>query len=368
MAKERRVFVGTYTEPIRFGTGKVLEGKGQGIYAYRLDASSGSMEQINLAEGGPNPSYLALDPSCRYLYAVNELKAFEGAPSGAVSAFSVDLDSGELRFLNRKPSHGTDPCHLTVHPSGRYVLVANFMSGSVCVLPIRGDGSLGDATEVIQHRGSSVDPARQSGPHAHAVVLDEAGRHAFVPDLGLDRVMVYKFDSERGTLAPHDEPWVETAPGAGPRQLVLHPRGGYAYLINELDSTMTAFRYDGDRGTLCEIQTLSTLPKGFAGASTCAEVQIAPSGKFLYGSNRGHDSIVIYAIDQADGTLTCVGHQSTLGRTPRHFVVGPEGVFLLAANQDTDNLVVFRLDPASGELVATGHSVDVPTPVCVRVI
>jgi 6-phosphogluconolactonase len=248
------------------------------------------------------------------------------------------------------------------------VLVANFMSGSVCVLPIRGDGSLGHATEVIQHRGSSVDPARQSGPHAHAVVLDEAGRYAFVPDLGLDRVMVYRFDSERGTLTPHDEPWVETAPGAGPRQLVLHPRGGYAYLINELDSTMTAFRYDGDRGTLREMQTLSTLPEGFAGASTCAEVQIAPSGKFLYGSNRGHDSIVIYAIDQADGTLTCVGHQSTLGRTPRHFAVGPEGVFLLAANQDTDNLVVFRPDPASGELVATGHSVHVPTPVCVRVV
>jgi 6-phosphogluconolactonase len=256
---------------------------------------------------------------------------------------------------------------VTVHKTGRYVLVANFMSGSVCVLPIRENGSLGDATEVIQHRGSSVDPVRQSGPHAHAVALDEAGRYVFVPDLGIDKVMVYRFDAERGKLEPHDEPWVETAPGAGPRQLVMHPQGGYAYLVNELASTMTAFRCDGAEGTLREIQTLSTLPEGFGGASTCAEVQISPSGKFLYGSNRGHDSIVIYAIDQVDGTLTRVAHQSTLGKIPRHFVVDPAGEFLLVANQDTDNVVVFRLDPTSGELVDTGHRVDVPTPVCVAV-
>jgi 6-phosphogluconolactonase len=367
MSKSRLVFIGTYTEPIRFGTGKILEGKGKGIYVYRLDGSSGSMEQVALVEGGPNPSFLAFDPSHRFLYAVNELKEFEGAPTGAVSAFSVDQDSGELRFLNRKPTHGTDPCHVSVHQSGRYVLVANFMSGSVCILPIREDGSLGDATEVVQHRGSSVDPVRQSGPHAHAVVLDDSGHYVFVPDLGIDKVMVYRFDAERGKLEPHDEPWVETAAGAGPRQLVIHPHDGYAYLINELASTMTAFRYDRVQGTLREIQTLSTLPVDFEGASTCAEVQISPSGKFLYGSNRGHDSIVIYSIDRADGTLTCVGHQSTRGKTPRHFVVDPAGEFLLAANQDSDNVVVFRLDPASGELVDTGHRVGVPTPVCVAV-
>jgi len=362
------VFVGTYTEPILFGTGKILEGKGKGIYVYRLDASLGSMEQCGLAEAGPNPSYLAFHPSRRFLYAVNELKEFEGAPSGAVSAFSLDSDSGKLSFLNRKPTHGTDPCHVTVHRTGRYVLVANFMSGSVCVLPIREDGSLGDATDVIQHRGSSADPARQSGPHAHAVTLDDTGRYAFVPDLGIDKLMIYTFEANRGKLEPNDQPWVEVTAGAGPRQLVMHPRGGYAYLINELDSTMTAFRYDRDRGILQEIQTLSTLPEDFKGASTCAEVQISPSGKFLYGSNRGHDSIVIYAIDQMDGTLTCIGHESTRGKTPRHFAVGPAGEFLLAANQDTGNVVTFRLDPASGELTATGHSVDVPTPVCVKVM
>ena len=368
MSKQRLVFVGTYTEPIRFGTGKILEGKGKGIYVYRLDISSGSMEQISLVEGVPNPSYLAFDPSHRFLYAVNELKEFEGAPTGAISAFTVGSSSGKLRFLNRKPTHGTDPCHLTVDKTGRYVLVANFMSGSVCVLPIREDGSLGDTTDVIQHRGSSADPLRQSGPHAHAVTLDDTGRYVFVPDLGIDKLMVYRFDTNQGTLEPNEKPWVEAPAGAGPRQLVMHPRGGYAYLINELDSTMMAFRYDGDRGSLREIQTLSTLPEDFKGASTCAEVQITPSGKFLYGSKRGHDSIVIYAIDQKDGTLTCVGHKSTQGKTPRNFTVDPAGEFLLAANQDTDSIVSFRLDPASGELVATGHSADVPTPVCVKVM
>jgi 6-phosphogluconolactonase len=368
MSKQRLVLIGTYTEPIRFGTGKILEGQGKGIYLYRLDVSSGSLEPCGLAEGVPNPSYLALDPARRFLYAVNEIKEFEGAPTGAVSAFSIDPGGGGLRFLNRKPTYGTDPCHLAVHKSGRYVLVANFMSGSVCVLPIREDGSLGDATDVVQHRGSSVDPLRQSGPHAHAITLDDTGRYVFVPDLGLDRLMVYTFDAQRGQLRPHDEPWVQVAAGAGPRQLVMHPQGGYAYLINELDSTMTAFRYDGEGGTLREIQTLSTLPADFEGPSTCAEVQISPSGRFLYGSNRGHDSIVIYAIDRVDGTLACVGHSSTQGKTPRHFALDPAGEFLLAANQDTNSVVTFRLDPASGEPVPTGHSADVPTPVCVIVI
>jgi 6-phosphogluconolactonase len=368
MSKQRLLFIGTYTEPIRFGTGKILEGKGKGIYVYRLDVSSGSMEQCGLAEGVPNPSYLAFDPSHRFLYAVNELKEFEGAPTGAVSAFSVNPGSGKLSFLNRKPTHGTDPCHLTVDKTGRYVLVANFMSGSVCVLPIREDGSLGDATDMIQHRGSSIDPLRQAGPHAHAVTLDDTGRYVFVPDLGTDKLMIYRFDANRGKLEPNEEPWVDLTAGAGPRQLVMHPRGGYAYLINELDSTMTAFRYDRDRGILREIQTLSTLPEDFEGASTCAEVQVSPSGKFLYGSNRGHDSIVIYAIDQTDGMLTCIGHESTQGKTPRHFAIGPAGEFLLAVNQDTDSIVPFRLDPASGGLMATGHSADVPTPVCVKVM
>jgi len=347
MSKHRLVFIGTYTEGIVSKTGQIFKGMGmgKGIYVYKLDVTSGLMKQCGLAEGVPNPSYLTFDPARRFLYAVNELKEFEGAPSGAVSAFSLDAGSGELRFLNMKPSHGTDPCHLTLDKTGRHVLVANFMSGSVCVLPIRENGSLGDATEVIQHRGSSVDPVRQSGPHAHAVALDDTGRYVFVPDLGIDKVMVYTLDPDRGKLKPHDQPWVELSAGAGPRQLVMHPQDRYAYLINELDSTMTAFRYDRDSGTLRESQTLSTLPEGFEGASTCAEVQISPSGRFLYGSNRGHDSIVIYAINQLDGTLTCVGHESTQGKTPRNFAVDPAGGFLLVFASD-------KASPPAGELHA----------------
>lgn len=368
MPAHRLVFIGTYTEPILFGTGKVLQGKGAGVYVYRLDLSSGGLEQTPVTEVTRNPSYLAFAPSGRFLYAVNELKEFDGQAGGAVSAFALDPESGALRFLNQQASHGTDPCHLTVDPSGRNVLVANFMSGSVCVLPIREDGSLDEASEVIQHEGSSVDPVRQAGPHAHAVTLDPSGRYAFVPDLGLDKLMIYQLDAERGKLSPFQQPWIDLAPGAGPRQLVFHPGGGYAYLINELDSTMTAFRYDPATGALQEIQTLSTLPAGFDGHSTCAEVQVSPSGRFLYGSNRGHDSIVYYAIDPSDGRLTLLGHRSTGGKTPRNFTVTPDGEFLLAANQDSGNIVSFRLDPDSGDLTPTGHQIAVPTPVCVKVL
>jgi 6-phosphogluconolactonase len=368
MGKQRLIFVGTYTEPILFGSGKILKGKGKGIHVYRFDADLGTMSEERIMDARPNPSYLVTDPSCRFLYAVNELKEFEGAPTGAISAFSMDADSGELQFLNRKPTHGTDPCHVTVHQSGRYVLVANFMSGSVCVLPICEDGSLGDATDVIQHHGSSVDPARQAGPHAHAVVLDKTGSHVFIPDLGLDKVMIYRFDKRHGQLRPHDPPWIEGTPGSGPRQLVLHPSARYAYLINELDSTMTAFQYNEEKATLREIQTVPTLPEGFQGTNTCAEIQISPSGEFLYGSNRGHNSIVTYAIRPSDGTLVYVGHQSTRGSTPRHFAVDPGGDFVLVANQDSDNIVVFAIDLATGELVPTAHGVQVPTPVCVRIV
>ncbi len=335
---------------------------------YELDASSGSMKLRNVAQAGPNPSYLTFDSSQRSLYAVNELKEYSGAPCGAVSAFSVDPESGELRLLNRQPSHGTDPCHLIVDKTGKYVLVANFMSGGVCVLPILKDGSLGDATDVIKHQGSSVDTVRQNGPHAHGITLDETGRYVFVPDLGLDKLMIYRFDPERGKLEPNNPPWVSVLPGAGPRQLVMHPTGRYAYLINELNSTVTAFRYDRKKGSMKEIQTLSTLPGEFKGVTNCAELQISPLGKFLYGSNRGHDSIVTYTIDPMDGTLRCIGHKSTEGKTPRHFIIDRDGEFLLVANQDTDNLVMFRLDPASGEPSNRGDSIDVPTPVCVKII
>ncbi len=366
MTNEMLVYVGTYTEPIRFGTGKVLQGKGEGIHVFRMDHSSGSLEPVCTAAGIDNPSYLAFDPSQRFLYAVNELKSYEGKPSGTVSAFAVDPMTGTLAFLNKRLTHGTDPCHLLVEKHRKCVLVANFMSGSVCVLPVLADGSLAEASHVIQHQGSSIDPNRQRGPHAHSITLDEANGFAFVPDLGLDKLVVYRLDPDRGKLEPHDTPWLAVKPGAGPRHLAFHPSGRFAYLINELDSTVLALLYDGEWGVFRERQVVQTLPEGFSGESACADVQLAPSGAFAYASNRGHDSIAIFRVDQQTGDLTCVGHAATLGRTPRHFGIDPTGMFLLAANQDSDTIVTFRIDPETGGLVPTGHVTSVPTPVCVK--
>ena len=368
MTTNYTVYIGTYTDPILFGTGKILDGKGEGIYVYRMDSVSGAMEFITTISGTTNPSYLAFNADCSHLYAVNELKSYQDEPTGTVSAFAVDSKTGQLTFLNKKPTHGTDPCHLTVDKTGKHVLLANFMSGSVCVLPIQADGSLGDASDFIQHRGAGIDPARQQGPHAHAVTLDDANRYAFVPDLGLDKTLIYRFDAESGKLAPNEAPWVAVKPGAGPRHLVFHPKGRYAYLINELDSTVTAYGYDGDNGKLHDLQTISTLPEDYRGSSTCADLQVAPSGEFLYGSNRGHDSIVIYKIDRSTGRLNCIGHESTRGNTPRNFAIDPAGNFLLAANQDSDTIVTFHIDPQSGELHPTGQVTEVPTPVCVKIM
>jgi len=366
--KHQLVFIGTYTEPILFGTGKIFQGKGEGIYAYRFDESSRSMNLCSVTQAGPNPSYLTFDPSHRFLYCVNELKEFEGAPTGAVSAFSINSERGTLSLLNRQPSHGTDPCNLIVDKSGRYVIVANFGSGSVCVLPIQKDGSLGDPSDVIQHHGSSIDPIRQIGPHAHGVTLDDSGLYVFVPDLGLDKLMVYKFDPDRGKLEPNETPWINIPASAGPRQLVFHPKGRYAYLINELNSTVMAFQYDGVHGSLRKLQILSTLPEEFKGNSSCGELQISPSGKFLYGSNRGNDSIAIYSINHMDGMLSNIGFASVEGKTPRHFIVDQEGEYLLVANQDTDSVVAFSLDSESGGIKVTGNNTNVPTPACVKIL
>jgi 6-phosphogluconolactonase len=255
-----------------------------------------------------------------------------------------------------------------VNKTGTYVLLANFMSGSICVLPIREDGHLDDSSDVIQHHGSSIDSSRQQGPHAHAVVLDPTNRYAFVPDLGLDKTMIYKFDSNLGKLTPHEPPWVEATPGAGPRHLAFHPNGRYVYLINELNSSLSVYDYDTNKAALTKIQTVPTLPPDFQGPSTCADLHVLPAGTFVYGSNRGHDSIVIYRIDQHTGRLSTVDHQSTQGKTPRNFAIDPSGTFLLVGNQDSDTIVTFRIDPQTGRLRATGQVTDVPTPVCVKII
>jgi 6-phosphogluconolactonase len=352
-----RLYIGTYTWKAS-----------KGIYLSRLDPATGALEAPVLAGAATNPSFLAIHASGRFLYAVGEVDRFGGQKGGVLSAFAIDRQSGKLTLLNQHSSRGPGPCHVAVDRTGRWALVANYSGGSVACLPIQPDGRLGEATDFVQHKGSSVNPQRQQGPHAHAAYFDAANRFVFVPDLGLDKVMIYRFDAAHGKLVPNDPAWVAMAPGAGPRHLAFHPNGRYAYVINEINSTVTALAYDAARGTLKPLESVSTLPEGFEGKSTTAEVAIHPSGKFLYGSNRGHDSIAAFAIDAETGKLRPIGHEPTQGKSPRNFAMDPTGTYLLAANQDTGNVVVFRIDAQSGKLQATGHSIQVAAPVCVEFV
>jgi 6-phosphogluconolactonase len=365
MARPPLLYVGTYSEPIRFASGTVFEGRGQGVHILRVDATAGTLAEIGVAGGARNPSYLAFDPTRRFLYAVNELKEFEGAFGGAVTAFTIDDATGGLTLLNTVPTHGTDPCHLCVDRAGRHVLVANYSSGHVTVLPILPDGSLGAASQVVAHAGSSVDPVRQTGPHLHHVATDEDGTRVFATDLGLDRVFVYRLDVAAGKLTADDPPSSVLQPGAGPRQTVLHPNGRHAYVLNELGSSVTAHARGG-AGSLVPGRTVSTLPDGFGGRNHCAELQIAPSGRFLYASNRGHDSIAVFSVSPDTGELLPLGHVGTGGKTPRNFDISPSGDLLAAANQDSGTVVLFRVDTATGMLTPTGGVSQVGTPVCVR--
>jgi 6-phosphogluconolactonase len=351
------VYVGTYTNA-----------KSKGIYLFELDLASGQMTAKGLAGEAINPSFLAIHPSRKFLYAVGEMANFEGKRSGAVSAFAIDAANGWLKLLNQQPSVGAGPCHLIVDRDGKNVLVANYGGGSVAVLPVEADGRLRAASSVIQHTGKSVNPKRQEAPHAHSINLDAGNRFAVAADLGLDQLLVYRFDPAKGTLTPNDPPFAKVAPGAGPRHFAFHPGGRFAYVINELASTVTAFAYDPDRGELKELQTISTLPDGFKGNNSTAEVQVHPSGRFLYGSNRGHDSIAIFTIDPATGRLTAAGHQPTHGKTPRNFGIDPTGTYLLACNQHSDTISVFRIDPQTGRLKGTGQVIEAPTPVCVKMM
>jgi 6-phosphogluconolactonase len=355
------VYVGTYTGP-----------KSQGIYLFRLQAENVEVSQnitlvpLGLAAASSNPSFLELDLKQRRLFAVNEVGTFEGQPTGAVSAFSIDPAKGTLTLINQRPSMGAGPCHLVLDKSGRHLLVANYGSGSVSVLPVAADGRLGAASDVVQHTGKSVNPQRQNGPHAHCVTIDGANRFVFVCDLGLDKVLAYRFDAERGRLTPHDPPFAQVKPGAGPRHMVFRSDGRFAYVVNELNSTVTAFQYDAAAGVLHDVQTVSTLPEYFDGANSGAEVDVHPSGKWLYVSNRGHNSVVLFNVDSDRGTLTYVEEQGTGGFKPRHFGIEPSATYLAVGNQDSDTVLVARIDAGSGRLKPSGVFANVPSPVCVK--
>jgi 6-phosphogluconolactonase len=350
-------YVGTYTQD---------GSKSKGIYAYRFDPTTGDSTALGLAAETTNPSFVAIHPNGRFLYAVNELGNYEGPNSGGVSAFSIDRETGKLTFLNEVGSRGADPCYIIVDKAGKHVLVANYTGGSIAAFPIDDSGKLGAASAFVQHTGHGANPKRQEGPHAHSIDLSPDNRLAFVDDLGLDELLVYKFDASTGSLTPNDPPFVKLDPGAGPRHFALHPSGKFAYVVAEMASTVTALSVDMHTGKLQRLQTLSTLPEDFKGENDDAEVEVHPSGKFLYASNRGRDSIAVFAIDPRKGTLTRVDDVSTQGKVPRHFEIDPTGHFLLAENSKSDNIVVFRIDQSTGRLTPTGHKIEVGSPVCMK--
>ena len=346
------VYVGTYTNK----TGS------KGIYVYNFDPGTGKLTSLGVAAESQDPSFLTVHPGGKYLYAVNEIDNF-------TSAFSIDAKTGKLTLLNQVASRGAGPCHISLDKSGKFALVANYDGGSVASFSVHDDGTLGGAADFVQHHGSSVNKERQEGPHAHWIGTSPDNRFALAADLGLDEVLLYRFNSAKGTLSPHDPPYAKVNPGAGPRHIAFHPNGKFAYVLAEMEDSVTAFAYKASNGSFSPLQTVSALSamrKDYKGPKEAAEIAVHPNGRFLYASNRGGiDTISAFSIDPAKGTLHLKDEYPTMGKTPRNFAIDPTGKFLLAANQESNNIVVFRVDSATGALSPTGDTVEVPAPVCI---
>ncbi len=352
--KMLRVYVGTYTRKAS-----------KGIYQFEMDLATGALKPLGVAAETENPSFLALHPKGNLMYSVGELSEFKGEKVGSVNAYSIDRGTGKLTLLNQVGSAGSGPCHLKVSDNGRFVLCANYNSGSDAAFALEADGKIGKRTAFHQH-GEPFGPLkpRQAGPHAHSVNFDKANRHVVVADLGKDRVLIYKFDANTGAMTPHGE--FVGAPASGPRHFAFHPNAKWGYVINEINCTLTALNWDATAGKLTEINTEPTMPIPVAPALSTAETVVHPNGRFVYGSNRGHDSIAIFSIDGKTGRVARIGNESTQGKVPRNFNIDPTGQFLIAANQDSDSLVVFRIDGATGKLTPVGKPVEAPVPVCVK--
>jgi 6-phosphogluconolactonase len=353
------VFVGTYT-----GTGS------QGIYAYRFDPAAGELTPVGLAAATENPSFLVADPKNRFLYAVNELDTFNGATTGAVSAFAIDRDSGDrdsgkLRLLQQVPSLGAAPAHLSLDKTARYLLVTNYNGGNVAVFPIKDTGELGPHSALDQRVGSSVNPERQAGPHPHSILTSNDNRFALSADLGTDQLLVYRFDAKNGSLSPNNPAFAKINAGSGPRHIAFAPSGKFVYLANEMASTVEVFSYNESSGTLRSKQTISTLPKTFTGKNEVAEIVVDAKGRSLYVSNRGDDSIAVFEINAKDGTLSFVERVASGGKVPRNFALDPTGKWLLAANQESNNLELFRVDSGTGRLTAASRVSNIVAPVCI---
>lgn len=346
------VFVGSYAEA-----------SDSGVYVYSFDSTTGKLALLDQAAGLKNPTFLNLDAARLKLYSIEETETAAGRSGGAVS-FGIDPRQGTITRLNQAATVDSPTCHIQRDAEDRYLVVASYHGGKVGLLSLHEDGTVGKLLDTKQHEGRSVHPERQTQPHPHSAFFSPDEQYVYVPDLGLDRIMTYRIDKVKEALVHIGE--TEIHPGAGPRHLVFHPEGKYAYVINELDSTITSLRYDASTGKLQPMETVPTLPADYQGENTCAEITISRDGRFLYGSNRGHDSIAVYSVDGESGRLTLIEHVSTEGKHPRHFALTPDGDFLIAANRDTNNLTVFRVDRESGKLTFTGNSVPVSKPVCVQ--
>ncbi len=352
-----RMYIGTYTRPAPY----LAETNGKGLYVFDFDRDSGSLSMVQEMGGIENPSYLCVSPDGRTLHATWEVVEW---PEGLVSSYAIDAATGELSYLGVQGSRGTVTCYAMMDSRSRAAFVSNYWSGSVAMYPALESGALMEASSVHQHEGSGPDEARQEGPHAHCIVVARDDRFAFSADLGADIVFGYRIDFDRNELVPHSQ--LRMSPGSGPRHFVFAPDNSHAYVIGELDSTITALSYDAEAGELTRIDSYPMLPADFGGVSHCADIQIHPSGRFVYGSNRGHDSITMFAVDTDSGRLETMGYRSTEGETPRNFVITPDGRYLLVANQDSDSVVTMPIDPDTGALGETVAVTDVPTPVCLK--
>ena len=356
-ATEHLLYIGTYT-----GTGS------EGIYAFRFDPATGESSALGLAAATENPSFLAIDPEGRILYAANELEEFRDEPTGAVSVFAIDQGSGMLKLMQQVSSLGGSPAHLSLDMSARNLLVANYGGGNMAVFPVGRDGRLGGHSAFVQNSGSSVNPERQEGPHAHFIQVTPDNRLAITADLGLDKLLLHRFDADTGSLTPGNPAFVKADPGWGPRHVAFAPSGKHVYVVNELASTATVFAYQPDLGMLDRIQTISTLPEEYVGPNTGAEIEVHATGRTLYVSNRGHDSIAVFTIDPDDGRLRSLEWAPSGGTMPRNFVIDPTGQWLLAANQTSNSIKLLRIDPESGRLTPTDRSLEVNSPVCLRFV
>jgi 6-phosphogluconolactonase len=344
-------FVGTYT-------GKTGS---KGIYAADFDPASGKLTITGVAAETPSPSWVAVHPSGKFVYAANEI-----GPKSTITAFSLDAKNAKLNPLNQRSALGSDPCYLSFDKTGKFLFAANYSSGNVVVFPILPDGKLGEHTANVKDAGAlGPKKERQEAAHAHWVQVSPDNRYVFVADLGLDAILSYRFDASKGTLTPNDPPSAKLTPGAGPRHVAFSPDGKFVYVVSELNSTVTALSYDASKGTLHELQVLSTLPDDFVGRNDDAEITVHPDGKWLFASNRGHDTIALFAVNPTDGTLTHTGEFPSGGKEPRHFTIDPTGKYLLAENQNSNTVAVFRIDPSTGALAQVSLTEDIPSPVCV---